>query len=93
MTLLDGATLDVSGLSGAFSLDDNAIAFADAAKIYVNIGSRAVAKNTPVVSWTSAPSNIGGLKFRLVSGSEESSVIVKEGGLYPAPKGLIISFY
>ncbi len=93
LTLLDGATLDVSGLSGAFSLDDNAIAFADAAKVYVNIGSRTIAKNTPVVSWTSAPSNIGGLKFRLVSGSEESSVIVKDDGLYFAPAGLTLTFY
>lgn len=93
LTLLDGATLDVSEFAGAFSLDDNAIAFADAAKVYVNIGSRTIAKNTPVVSWTSAPSNIGGLKFRLVSDGEESAVIVKEDGIYLAPKGLIISIY
>ena len=93
VTLLDGATLDVSEFAGAFSLDDNAIAFADAAKIYVNIGSRTIAKNTPVVSWTSAPSNIGGLKFSLVSGSEESSVIVKDDGLYFAPAGLTVTFY
>ena len=93
LTLLDGATLDLSALSEAFSLNDNAIAFADAAKVYVNIGSRTIAKNTPVVSCTTAPSNIGGLKFRLVAGGEESAVIVKEDGLYPAPKGLIISFH
>ncbi len=93
VTLLDGAKLDASELSGAFSLDDNAIAFADAAKVYIDVGTRTIAKGAPVVSWTSAPSNIGGLKFRLVSGSEESSVIVKDDGLYPAPKGLIISFH
>ena len=92
VTMQSGAMLDLSELSGAFSLDDNAIAFADAAKIYVNIGSRTIAKNTPVVSWTSAPSNIGGLKFRLVADGEEQAMLVKTDGLYPAPKGLIISF-
>ena len=92
VTLLDGATLDVSELSGAFSLDDNAISFADGARITIALGSRTIAKNTPVVSWTSAPSNIGGLKFCLVADGEEQAMLVKTDGLYPAPKGLIISF-
>ena len=93
LVLQDGATLDLSALSDAFSLDDNAISFADSAKVYINVGTRTIAKNTPVVSWTSAPSNIGGLKFRLVSGGEESAVIVKEDGLYFAPAGLTLTFY
>lgn len=93
LTLLDGATLDVSGLSGAFSLDDNAISFADSAKIYINVGSRTVTKNTALVSWTSAPANIGGLKFRLVAGGEEHSMLVKPDGLYRSPAGLILTFY
>lgn len=93
VTLQNGATLDLSDASAPFSLDDNAISFAGGATIYVDVGSRTVTKNTPVVSWTSAPSNIGGLKFRLVSGSEESSVIVKDDGLYFAPAGLTLTFY
>lgn len=92
VTLLDGATLDVSDLSDAFSLDDNAVSFADSAKIHIDVGSRTVKSDTPVVSWTSAPSNIGGIKFRLVSGGEERSALAKEDGLYPAPRGLVISF-
>lgn len=93
LTLQNGATLDLSAASDAFSLDGNAISFADAAKIYVNAGSRKLTKNTPLVSWTSAPSNIAALTFRLVAGGEEMSMLVKPDGLYPAPRGLVISIH
>jgi hypothetical protein len=92
VTLLDGATLDVSELSGAFSLDDNAIAFADGARITIALGSRTVSTKSPLVSWTTPPANLDTLKFVRAAGASRGFV-VKTDGIYLAPVGLIISFF
>ena len=92
VTLLDGATLDLSELSGAFSLDDNAIAFADGARITITLGSRTVSTKSPLVSWTTPPANLGTLKFVRAAGASRGFV-VKTDGIYLAPVGLIISFF
>ena len=92
VTLLDGATLDVSDISGAFSLDDNAIAFADGARITIALGSRTVSTTSPLVSWTTPPANLGTLKFVPAAGASRGFT-VKPDGIYLAPVGLIISFF
>lgn len=91
VTLQNGAKLDLSDVSAPFSLDDNAISFADGASIAIALGSRTVSTKTPLVSWTSAPANIATLKF--VKGDGQRGMIVKSDGIYLAPNGLIISFH
>lgn len=90
VVLQDGATLDLSALSEAFSLDDNAISFADGATIYVDVGSRKTRASTPVVSWTAAPSNIGGLRFRVIANGKEHKLSVQDDGLYYLGSGIVI---
>jgi len=51
-------------------------------------GERAMANGTKIVGWTSAPANIGTLKFKCAKG-ESFSVAVKDDGLY-IQRGLII---
>ena len=90
--LQSGATLDLSAISDPFSLDDNAISFADSAIITIDLGSRTATRKMPLVSWTTAPANLGTLKFGCVAGASRGFV-VKADGIYLAPKGLIISFF
>ena len=92
VTMQDGATLDLSALSDAFSLDDNAISFADGATIYVDVGSRKTRASTPVVSWTAAPPNIGGLRFIAKGDGGEHRLHVKDDGLY-YNDGFVIIIY
>ena len=82
VTILDGATLDLSSLADPFSLDDNAILFADGATILIDVGTRAIGSATPVVSWTAPPSNIDGLIFRILVDGEERMLTVGDDGLY-----------
>ncbi len=82
VTLLDGATLDLSSLTGPFSLDDNAMSFLDGATILIDVGTRNIGSATPVVSWTAAPSNIDALLFRILVDGNERAPVVGDGGLY-----------
>ena len=88
VTLSDGATLDLSDCADAFNLDDNTILFANGARITIALGSREVRVGTKLISWTTAPSNIGTLTF--LHGETGHRLLVKEDGVYPAPKGLIM---
>jgi len=92
VVLQDGATLDLSALSEAFSLDDNAVSFANGASITIALGSRTASSKTPLVSWTTPPANLGTLKFVRAAGASRGFV-VKSDGIYLAPNGLIISFF
>ena len=92
VTLQNGATLDLSAFSEAFSLDDNAVSFANGASITIALGSRTASSKTPLVSWTTPPANLGTLKFVRAAGASRGFV-VKSDGIYLAPKGLIISFF
>lgn len=92
VTLTDGATLDLSEFDGSFSLDDNAVSFADGATITLALGSRTASSKSPLVSWTTPPANLGTLKFVRAVGASRGFV-VKSDGIYLAPNGLIISFF
>ena len=92
VTLQDGATLDLSEFDGSFSLDDNAVSFADGATIYVTTGSRTIAKRTPVISWTTPPDNLEGLTFMMHEDGVWRNMFVQDDGIYPPKNGLIIMF-
>ena len=88
VVLQDGATLDLSNRSDAFGLDENAISFANGASISISLGSRNVSSKTPLVSWTTAPSNVGTLTF--LKCADGCRLAVKDDGVYPSPKGMMI---
>ena len=88
VTLADGATLDLSILTVPFSLDDNAISFANGAYITVVLGSREIRSGKKLISWTAAPANVGALSFRHCETGHK--LLVKDDGVYPAPKGLMM---
>ena len=88
VTLADGATLDVSALDAPFNLDDNAISFANSANVTIAVGSREIRSGTKLISWTTAPSNIGTLTFR--HGETGRKLLVKDDGVYIAPKGFMM---
>ena len=90
VTLSDGATLDLSDRADAFSLDDNAISFANGAHITIALGSREVSSKEPIISWTTAPSNVGTLTF--MNDADGGRLRVKEDGVYPTPNGMVIIF-
>ena len=87
VTLTDGATLDLSAFSETFSLDENAISFANGASITIALGSRNVSSKTPLVSWTTAPSDVGTLTFL---GEDGRRLTVKDDGVYLPRKGLMM---
>ena len=91
VTLTDGATLDLSAFSETFNLDENAISFANGASITIALGSREVSSKEPIISWTTAPSNVGTLTF--LNGVDDGGRLrVKEDGVYPTPNGIVIIF-
>ena len=88
MTLTDGATFDLSTLTVPFSLDDSAISFANGAKITIALGSNEIRSGTKLISWTVAPANAGTLSFR--HGETGRKLLIKDDGIYPAPRGFIM---
>ena len=87
VTLTDGATLDLSAFSETFNLDENAISFANGASITIALGSRNVSSKTPLVSWTTAPANVGTQAFL---GEDGRRLTVKDDGVYLPRKGLMM---
>ena len=87
--LADGATLDLSALADPFSLDDNAISFANGANITIALGSRNVRSGAKLISWTAAPSSIDTLTFQH-GGETGRRLLVKDYGVYIAPKGFMM---
>lgn len=93
-TMMDGSTIDLSGRSGTLSLTSAAncgrrtVDFADNATIYVKLGDRrGFSSRTPVISWTTRPSNLDGLTFKRAEGNVK--MIKKDDGVYIQP-GLIM---
>jgi len=55
--------------------------FADNATIYVKLGDRrGFSSRTPVISWTTPPSNLDGLTFKRAEGNVK--MIKKDDGVY-----------
>ena len=80
VTILDGATIDLSSITNPFSLND--ISFADGATIHIDVGARKIRSATPLISWTVAPSNIDGLSFPIFIDGKDRTLTVGEDGLY-----------
>lgn len=86
-TMMDGSTIDLSGRSGTWSLTSAAdcgrrtVDFADDATIYVKLDDRrGFSRNTPVIRWSTRPSNLNVLSFKRVEGNV--NMIKKDDGVY-----------
>lgn len=93
-TMMDGSTIDLSGRSGTLSLTSAAncgrrtVDFADNATIYVKLGDRrGLSSETPVISWTTRPSNLDGLTFKRAE--DNVNMIKKDDGVY-IQRGLVV---
>ena len=100
-TLMDGATIDLSGLSDTLSITSDSqyglttLTFADDATVYVDVGARSFISSPCLLSWTedTQPSNLSSLSFKRPEGTERVYGIAKQdGGLYYTGAGLIILF-
>lgn len=98
-TLLDGSTLDVSGVAGTWNAygavvegagSGGALSFADDATIKVKIGARVASARAPVVTFVDAggevapPANYDTLKFVRGDAGRQYSVTKKTDGIYVA---------
>lgn len=98
-TLLDGSTLDVSGVAGTWNAygavvegagSGGALSFADDATINVKIGARVASARAPVVTFVDAggevapPANYDTLKFVRGDAGRQYSVTKKTDGIYVA---------
>ena len=95
-TMQDGSTIDLSARTtalprvAAFTTNgDKTLKFANNATVKIKLGGRKVSTKTPIISWTTAPDNLAGLKF--VCGDEDRrfAVIKKEDGIY-IQRGMVI---
>lgn len=89
-TLANGVAIDLSGLSSPFSLEDNAILFADNATIGLLLGSRKTHSATPVIAWSVAPENLSSLVFRRIDLGAECTAKKMSDGIYFIPGMIII---
>lgn len=89
-TLANGVAIDLSGLSSPFSLEDNAILFADNATIGLLLGSRKTHSATPVIAWSVAPENLSSLVFRRIDIGAECTAKKMSDGIYFIPGMIII---
>ena len=96
--LLDGATLDVSGQEGTWSIEstrkaDQRINFADGAKIALSIGRRRLADGEKLIGWTTPPANLSGLTFVFDEAARAFyDVLVESDGIYVRRRGLMLIF-
>ena len=87
-TMQDGSTLDVSEWPAAFPVASTAaagstnISFAANSTITVRLGSRRASGRTPLVGWSSKPSNIDTVRFASAPGESRRAFVVKDDGLY-----------
>ncbi len=96
--LLDGATLDVSGQEGTWSIEstrkaDQRINFADGAKIALSIGRRRLADGEKLIGWTTPPANLSSLSFVFDEAARAFyDVLVESDGIYVRRRGLMLIF-
>jgi hypothetical protein len=88
-TMQDGSTIDLSSRTNALprvaaftTAGDKTLKFADNATVKIKLGGMKVSKNEPIVSWTTPPENLAGLKFVCGDERRRFGVLKKDDGLY-----------
>ena len=97
-TLMDGSTVDLSGVDGAFNMKSaftagkNVVGFAEGATVSLDVGERTITSKEPILVWPedAEPENIDSVKFKLIGGRKGGYFEKKDCGLYYAMCGLSI---
>ena len=96
VTMQNGSAFDLSAKTDPWNVassatDNNTVSFADNAAIGLVLGERTTRGTIPVVTWTTAPANLGSLTFRRIDAGQERTAAKESSGIY-FHNGLIISF-
>ena len=97
VTMQSGSSFDLSAKTDPWNVassatDNNTVSFADNAAIGLVLGERTTRGSIPVVTWATAPANLGSLTFRRVDAGQERNAAKESSGIY-FRTGLIISIY
>lgn len=97
VTMQNGSAFDLSAKTDPWNVassatDNNTVSFADNAAIGLVLGERTTRGTIPVVTWTTAPANLGSLTFRRIDAGQERTAAKESSGIY-FRTGLIISFF
>ena len=97
VTMQSGSSFDLSTKTDPWNVassatDNNTVSFADNAAIGLVLGERTTRGTIPVVTWTTAPANLGSLTFRRIDAGQERTAAKESSGIY-FHNGLIISFH
>ena len=92
-----GSSFDLSTKTDPWNVassaaDNNTVSFADNAAIGLVLGERTTRGTIPVVTWTTAPANLGSLTFRRIDAGQERTAAKESSGIY-FRTGLIIMFH
>lgn len=97
VTMQSGSSFDLSAKTDPWNVassatDNNTVSFADNAAIGLVLGERTTRGTIPVVTWATAPANLGSLTFRRIDAGQERTAAKESSGIY-FRTGLIISFF
>jgi hypothetical protein len=83
--------LDLSALNGPFVLPDATytLTAAEGATVQIKLGNRRVKNSTPIITWTTKPSDIDNINFAACEGN--FSVVKQDDGVY-IRRGFVITF-
>ena len=83
--------LDLSALNGPFVLPDATytLTAAEGATVQIKLGNRRVKNSTPIITWTTKPSDIDNINFAACEGN--FSVVKEDDGVY-IRRGFVITF-
>lgn len=88
-TLMDGSTIDFSqATAGLAAATSGGIQFTENATVTVRLGGSRL--RNPIVSWTTAPANIGTVTFERDAGESGYKLEVRADGLYAVRKGFVV---
>ena len=87
VTMQNGSAFDLSAKTDPWNVassatDNNTVSFADNAAIGLVLGERTTRGTIPVVTWTTAPANLGSLTFRRIDAGQERTAAKESSGIY-----------
>lgn len=87
VTMQSGSSFDLSAKADPWNVvssatDNNTVSFADNAAIGLVLGERTTRGTIPVVTWVTAPANLGSLTFRRIDAGQERTAVKESSGIY-----------
>ena len=87
VTMQNGSAFDLAAKTDPWNLassatDNKTVTFADNAAIGLVLGERTTRGTIPVVTWATAPANLGTLSFRRIDAGQERNAAKESSGIY-----------